>query len=262
MPRVSGTHEGKGIQAVLLALDILEYIAQNRAPVRITELSKRFNTTKSRVYRHLQTLIFGGYIVQDEESDRYRISARLMALGEEVGQNFDITAVARPAMDRLHARLEHSVALSVPEPDGIRIVAVVRGGFNAEIGVRPGSLLPYHASAQGKVSLAFGPESLRRNVAGQPLDQLTSHTLSTSAALDAELKKVKARGWATAGNEAIVGLNALAAPVFGAFGEFAGAVAIVDSVQYVGDEPDAAQVRHLLATAGQISANLGAREAS
>ncbi len=147
MPRVSGTHEGKGIQAVLLALDILEYIAQNRAPVRITELSKRFNTTKSRVYRHLQTLIFGGYIVQDEESDRYRISARLMVLGEEVGQNFDITTVARPAMDRLHARLEHSVALSVPEPDGIRIVAVVRGGFNAEIGVRPGSLLPYHASA-------------------------------------------------------------------------------------------------------------------
>ena len=262
MPRVSGSHHGEGIQAVLLALDILEYIAQNRAPVRITELSKRFNTTKSRIYRHLQTLIFGGYVIQDEEGERYRISARLMALGETVGQNFDIASVARPAMDKLHARLGHSVALSVPEKDGIRIVAVVRGGYNAEIGVRPGSLLPFHASAQGKVSLAFGPSKFRHNLSEKTLKKLTPHTAPTLAALDDEINAVKARGWATAGNQAIVGLNALAAPVFGAFAEFAGAVAIVDSIQYVGDNPSNEQIRQLLAAASQISANLGSREAS
>lgn len=262
MPRVSGSYKGEGIQAVLLALGILEYLAQNRVAARVTELANHFKTTKSRIYRHLQTLIEGGYVIQDEDDERYSISARLMVLGETVGQNFDVRVVARPVMDTLHARLGHSVALSIPERDGIRIVAVVRGGHNAEIGVRPGSLLPFHASAQGKVSLAFDTKNRARNALSAQLEELTPYTICNREKLDVAINAVKMRGWATAGNEAMVGLNALAAPIFGAMGNFAGAIAIVDSVQYIADEPTTEQIRQLVSAASQISGKLGSREAS
>ncbi len=262
MPRISGSHQGDGIQAVLLAFGILEFLAQQRGAVGVTDLSQHFGTTKSRVHRHLQTLMVGGYVTQDEESERYRVSARLMAMGEVVGQNFDLPAVARPAMDDLRARLGHSVAVSVPEKDGTRIVAVVRGGSNAEIGVRPGSLLPLHASAQGKLCLAYGSRDLRQKVISAKLERPTPHTITDGKALDAEISAVKARGWATAAEEAVVGLNALAAPVFGAFGECAGAIAIVDSIQFIAKKPNADQIRFVVAAAEQVSGALGAREAS
>lgn len=262
MPRVSGSYQGEGIKAVLLALGILEYLSQHRGAAGVTELAQQFDTTKSRVHRHLQTLIEGGYVIQDEETERYRVSARLMALGEAIGQNFDLPTVARPVMDTLHARLGHSVAVSIPEPEGIRIVSVLRGGWNAEVGVRPGSLLSYHATAQGKLCLAFGSQDLKRHILTMPIEKSTSYSISTMKAFEDAAAVAKARGWATAGNEAIVGLNALAAPIFGAFGDYAGAIAIVDSVEYVRDEPTAEQIREVISAAHQISGALGSREAS
>lgn len=262
MPKVSGSYSGDGIQAVHLALSVLEYLAQSRGAAGVTELAQRFETTKSRIYRHLKTLIEGGYVVQDEETDRYRVSARLMALGEVIGQNFDLPVAARPTIEELRARLGHSVAVSIPETEGMRIVAVVRGGSGAEIGVRPGSLLPFHASAQGKLFLAHGSSEQRRDILAGPLEPLTDYTITSAGKLEEAAVSAKSRGWATAGNEAIVGLNALAAPVFGAFGEFVGTIAIVDSIQYVTDSPTQSQVAAVLSAADQISGTLGARVAS
>lgn len=262
MPRVSGSYQGEGIQAVLLALGILEFLALNRGAAGVTELAQHFGTSKSRIHRHLQTLVSGGYVIQDEQTDRYRVSARLMMLGETIGENFDLPTVARPVMDDLRARLGHSVAISVPEPEGVRILAVTRGGSDAEIGVRPGSLLPIHASAQGKLFLAYGKREARDAALAGPLPAPTPHTIADRRQLETELQAVHGRGWATAANESIVGLNALAAPIFDAFGEFAGAIAIVDSVQFVGSEPSAEQLRHVLGAAQQISSALGVRAAS
>lgn len=262
MPRVTGNYQGEGIQAVLLALGILEFLSQNRSNAGVTELARHFDTSKSRIHRHLQTLMSGGYVIQDEESDRYRVSARLMALGETVGQNFDLASIARPVMEDLRAGLGHGVAVSVPEPDGMRIIAVVRGGSNAEIGVKRGSLMQYHASAQGKLSLAFGSANGAREVLTGPMDAVTPYSITDPDVLREEIGKVKDRGWATAGNQAMVGLNALAAPIFDAIGHFAGAISIVDATQFVPDMPSSKQIEQVVAASKRISGELGARLAS
>ena len=76
MPKVSGSYEGDGIQAVLLALGILDHFAKQRGALGITELARHFGTSKNRIHRHLQTLIEGGYVIRDAGGDRYRLSAR------------------------------------------------------------------------------------------------------------------------------------------------------------------------------------------
>ena len=50
-----------------------------------------------------------------------------------------------------------------------------------------------------------------------------------------------------------------AAPIFDALGNYVGAIALTDSVQYIPETPTTDQVRHLLAAAAKISANLGYR---
>ncbi len=259
MPLVSGERGAGGVQAVVLALNMLEHIAQQQRPVGVTELARAFGTTKSRIFRHLQTLVSAGYLVQDKETERYRASSRLTALGQTVSDGHDLSGAARPAMRELRDRFGHSVALSVVENDAVSIVATLPGNSNVEIGVKPGSSLSLHASAQGKVALAFGGDALMRRLMQNPLAASTPHTLIDALSLATAIHRIRELGWAAAPNEALIGLNAVAAPVLNALGQFAGSVAVVDSIQYIPETPSPALVEGVKAAARRISADLGYR---
>ena len=247
------------MQAVVLALHMLEFIAQSQRAVGVTELANAFGTTKSRIHRHLQTLVGAGYLTQEPETERYRVSARLMALGQAVSEGHELTTTARPAMRELRDNFGHSVALSLPEDDAMRIIATLPGTSNVEMGVKPGSLLALHSSAQGKVALAFGDPALMRHIMQAPLEQATPHTLTDPVDLAADIRDVRLKGWASACNEALVGLNAIAAPIFDALGQFVGCIAVVDSIQFIPPEPQPELIKGVVAAARRISADLGYR---
>jgi IclR family KDG regulon transcriptional repressor len=259
MPRISGAQRGSGVQAVVLALDTLEYIAQHQASVGVTELARAFGTTKSRMHRHLQTLMTAGYLIREPQTERYRVSARLVALGQAVSEGFEFARAARDVMRELRDKLGHAVVLSQTEDEGIRIVVLVPSKSSVEIAVKPGSVLPFHASAQGKIALAFDDPSLLEKVLSGELPMQTAYTISDAGRLKAEIDLTQKRGWAAGPNEAMIGLNALAAPVFDALGHYAGAIAIVDSIQFISENPSIEQVREITEAAAQISRNLGYR---
>ena len=256
MPRVSGT-TGEGVQAVVLALRILERLAQEGRPMGVTALATALETTKSRIWRHLQTLVQQGYIVQSGETERYRIGARLVALGRAAGDSLDLVNAAYRAIRDLRDSLGHFSVISQVEAEGVRILSTVSGKSAIEIGVKQGSLLPFHSSAQGKIALAFGDESLRATVLNTRLEKNTPQTIVAPGALRREIEHVRRQGWAMAPNEAVIGLNALASPVFDANGSLVGAVAIVDSVQFITGEPTSEQVERTHVAGRRISASLG-----
>jgi DNA-binding IclR family transcriptional regulator len=260
MPRITGKADIRGVQAVMFALNILEYLAGRGTAVGVTELAQHFATTKSRMHRHLRTLTAAGYIVQDADTERYRTSTRLIALGRAVSGGFDLTIAARDALRELRDALGQSVALSRFEQDGVSIVATLAGVSAVEIGVKPGSVLQYHASAQGKIMLAYADEAQRTRLLCAPLPALTPATITDPRRLRRELQQIRSRGWAVAPNETVIGLNALAAPILDAAGASIGAVAIVDSVQFVPPVPSARQIEGVIAAARRISANLGYRD--
>jgi IclR family KDG regulon transcriptional repressor len=248
-----------GIQAVEFALHILEYAAQSQASVGVSDLARAFSTTKSRIHRHLQTLVQAGYLVRDVDTERYSVSARLMALGQAVSENFELAAIGRPIARELRDQLGHAVVISQPERDGVRIIAMMPSRNNIEIAVKPGSLLQYHSSAQGKVTLAFGDQLLLEQLIERGLDMTTPYTVTDPARLRAEIHDVRNQRWAVAPNEAMIGLNALSAPLFDALGSFVGAIALTDSVQFIPATPTAAQVDGLLKAAVRISESMGYR---
>lgn len=249
----------EGIQAVILTLRIIEYVAEGRRPVGVTALAQALDTTKSRIFRHLQTLVLHGYLVQDPETERYRIGPRMVGLGRRVSDDLDLVEVAMPILRDLRDALGHHTVVSELEESGLRVLATVPGRSSVEIMVRRGSLLPFHAAAQGKAALAFAPDDLLRRVLRSRLEMLTPHTIVGAAALEQELIRIRACGWATAYNESLVGLNALAAPVFDAAGCVVAAVGIVDSIQFIAAIPSNDQLREIVKAAQRISALLGYR---
>jgi IclR family KDG regulon transcriptional repressor len=256
MPKISGPAQ-PGVQAAILMLRMIEFLSETKRPVGVTALAQALGSTKSRVYRHLQTLLQQGYVSQSAESEKYEIGARLLTLARHINASFDVAGFVSPALQELRDSLGHFAVYSQVENAGMRVLATVSGTSQIEIGVKQGSLLPFHASAQGKLALAFGGDEIRRRTLGAKLEKFTPRTIVKPTALDREVELIRRRGWSVAPDEVAVGLNALAAPVLDATGRLVGAVGIVDLTQFIPPEPSKDQVRQTLAIAGRVSKMLG-----
>src|SRR5271168_594770 len=135
MARISGA-TGDGIQAVVLALRLLERLVEEGRPMGVTALAAALGTTKSRIWRHLQTLVQQGYIVQSDDTERYRVGARLVMLGHAVGNSLDIVSVGYRAIRDLRDSLGHFAVISQVEADGVRVLSTIPGKSPIEIGVK------------------------------------------------------------------------------------------------------------------------------
>lgn len=254
--------EAGGVRAVVLTLRLLEFLAHSDGARGVTEIAKALGTTKARTYRHLRTLAKQGYVVQDEETEKYQVGIGLWLVGRAAAEQFNFLAATRRVMRPLRDQLGHTVTISVLQPDGMLVSDMLRASSPFEIGTKPGSLFPFHASAQGKLALAFGSPELRERVLAGPLEALTARTTTDPKALERELDAARARGWAVAPGQIIRGVNALGAPIFDHQGRLVGTIAIVDSVQYIGADPTREQIAAVVGAAREASTTLGFKAAA
>jgi DNA-binding IclR family transcriptional regulator len=246
-------------ETVDLSLRLLEHLVGSREPVGVSELARAFATSKTKIYRHIQTLLRHGFVRQDGATRRYEAGIKLFTLGERLRERFGIVAAARDEMTRLRDRTGQAVTLGTLVDDQIVILELFHGAAIVDFGTRPGTILELHASAYGKVALAFGPAGLLERCLARPRKAWTPHTLCSRAALERAVAEVRRRGWATAANEAIVGVNGLVAPIFDHRGDYAGAIAIAGSVQQIPATPTPAQIAAVTGAAANISKKLGWR---
>lgn len=256
MPKIS-SEKTEGIQSVVLALSILEALGKARSHLGVTALAEALGTTKSRIHRHLQTLVQQGYIVQSPMTERYRLGSRLIELGNAATHASDIASVAAQPMRKLRDASEQAVILGQIEDDGIRILTTLGGKMPVEVGVRPGSVLGFSTSAQGKMALSFMPEPNRTRILAKPLQAETSYSITDLDVLNQHLDDIRTRGWADAPNEAAVGLNALSFPLLGPSGELVGSLAIVSLTQFIGSPPSQKQIKAVGTAAQEISNAMG-----
>lgn len=246
-----------GTETVDLSLRLLEFLAHSTAAVGLSDLARQFDASKATLHRHLQTLAHHGYVRQEAETLRYTAGIKLFILGEKLRERFDVLAIARPEMTRLRDETGHAVTLSALVDEQVVVLELIQGPSFVNFGTQPGTVLPLHASAHGKVALAFGPEDLLARCLSKPLKVWTPHTVCTRSALERAVAQVRSRGWATSPNQVLEGVNGLAAPIFSHSGRYAGAIAVAGAVQTVPGSPSAELVKAVRRAAAQISRHLG-----
>ena len=240
-----------------LALRILDHLAEQASPVALTAIAQTFSASKSTVYRHLSALARHGFVRRDVSTGRYAIGVKLMVLGETSRGNFEIVTVARDALLKLRDSTGQAVSLCTLLDDDLVVLDLMHGRSVVEFTTRPGTRLALHASAHGKIWLAFGPEALIKRVLSGPRPAWTSHTLTDAKTIASEVQAVRKRGWSTAPNQAVMGVNTLAAPVFDHRGVLVGSIAIVGSTQVIAPKPVPGQLGAVLEAARSVSRDLG-----
>jgi DNA-binding IclR family transcriptional regulator len=248
------------INAVLTTLSIIEALADYGTPVGVSELAGRVGENKPRTYRHLRTLLDREYVTQDSKSGKYSLTLKLFHIGQAVASDTTFLNVASDVMAELRERTGQTVTIGQVEEQGVRILNILRHRSAIEIVTPPGTLFDFHASAQGKIALAFGPRQLAKTVLERSLRPYTDNTCTTPAALRADIDTAFRNGWAVAPEETLMGINALAAPVFAADGLLAGTISIVASIQHLPAQPETHLLSAVIDAAATISDRLGYRK--
>ena len=220
------------------------------------ELARRTGINPSTVSRLLSTLVAGGYVEHLPDSGRYRLGPHLIRLANHMMSSLDLRTLARPHLVALEEATGETATLSIAgEREAVTVDFVASRQSVASV-ARVGRPSVAHATATGKVMLAFGETPMP---AGD-LGQFTDRTLADGKALRREIEQVRAQGWAQAVKEREVDLNAVAAPVYGASGTLAAILGVQGPASRFGRKRREAALAPLLERARALSAALGYNE--
>jgi IclR family acetate operon transcriptional repressor len=248
---------GLGTGTLDLALQILEFLAYQSQPCALGAIAKNFAASKATVYRHLQALLRRGFVHQDTASARYEVGIKLVVLGEAARGRFDLVRASRDELIALRDATQQAVTICGMVQGGLVVLELIQGQTVVEFGTRPGTRLALEISAHGKIWMAFGPNGLlEKTLAGA---RAVGARRPNATALMREIERVRKRGWATAPNQIIGGVNALAAPVLDHAACLAGSVAIVGATELIHAEPNRKQIEAVIGAAKRISTALGWR---
>lgn len=249
MPR-TGQPSQTRIASTQRSAAILDLLAEH-GPLRTNEIARRIGVAASTVSRQLGTLA-AARLVERDAGGEYRLGLRLVELANAVLARLDVRAVARPHLEQLVAEVGETATLSVAgDPDAVTIDVVTPARDVQEV-TQLGRPSVAHATAAGKVMVAF---TGRRPEA--PLTGYTERTITDPDVLEAELERIRARGWADAFEERELGLNAIAAPVWSSAREPAAIVALHGPVGRFGRAAARRTVPLLLERTSAISRGLG-----
>jgi IclR family acetate operon transcriptional repressor len=241
-----------GTQAVDRAARLLSEVVHSADPMTFTGLSAATGLAKSTTSRLLLALERNGLVRRDDHG-RFLPGEMFVSFAWRGGAEAGLVAVAQPFLERLGKATGETINLGVASGGLVEQIAQVDSTYLIGGTNWVGMSVPLHCAALGKVLLAYGGADLPRG----RLERRTEHTLTSRAAIGADLATVRERGYAVTAGELEPGLVAVAAPVF----RDGGAVVAALSVSAPASRLPAAAIpraaARCLAAARALSAVLG-----
>jgi DNA-binding IclR family transcriptional regulator len=248
------------LQSVDRAIAILKSFSLDQPERGVSELSREMGLHKSIVSRLLKTLEQGGLVFRDPETERYRLSVNLIALAAQVVSSLEVRELARPWLHQLAEACQETVNLSVLEAGQI---VNIEQSLPQRREVRSfgwvGQSMAPHATAAGKVLLAYLPPAELDGILAKGLTRLTRQTLTNPKALQRELARVRQQGYGVANEELETGLNAVATPIWDHRGQVIASINIAGPAYRVTPETFPQLAAQLKEVTDKISGQLGYR---
>lgn len=223
------------IKSVEKALRLLEILSLAEEPMRLRDIARQAEITRSNALRLLQSMRDLGYVRQVENSTRYELTLKTFEIGARKMASDSLVTAAHPILLQLAETVPHNVLLSVRE--GLSSVVVDR--IESRSFVRTfaylGARAPLHAVSGGKVLLAFAPEEVIAEVS-RNLEGFTANTITNPEKLAQELSSVRTRGYATTSKELNDVVQGISVPVRSRYGDVAAALSVSGPHQTVGAE--------------------------
>lgn len=242
--------------SVARAIALLDALAESDAGLGVNELARRIGVNASTASRLLGTLQ-DAQLVQRSAGGPYRLGLRLVALSDRMLAQLDLRELARPWLTWLVEETGETATLSLPGGGEAITVDFVPSPASVASMARLGRPSVSHATAAGKVMLAFGDPGRRLPTTGSALPVYTERTITDPELLTRELNGVRERGVAEAVGEREPDLNALAAPVLGRGGDLVAILGLQGPAARLSAGKRRSLQRPLRRAASELSRSLG-----
>jgi DNA-binding IclR family transcriptional regulator len=199
-----------GARAIDRAAQLLVRVVESSEPETVTELAETTGLPKSTASRLVAALERQGLVQRDGGRGSVRPGPVLVSFARRRLPDADLVGLSGPALDRLAEATGETVNLAVATTRGVEQLAQRDSRHFLGSTNWIGRTVPYHASAVGKVFLAYGTAR-----APERLERLAPRTIVDREELERALGETLARGYATAVEELEPGLWAVAAPIHG-----------------------------------------------
>ncbi|MFI5783407.1 IclR family transcriptional regulator [Nocardia sp. NPDC051570] len=250
------------IQSIERAAAVLRLLARGSGPLGVGDIAAALGLAKPTAHGILRTLTGVGFVEQDSVSGKYGLGAAVLHLGAAYLDANELRSRAINWADALAARTGEAVRIAARVDDRIVVIHHVFRPDNSAQALEVGELLPPHATALGKVLLAYDAD-LATMVRARELPALTRRTIVDRVALGRELAGVRQAGFARDAGEFTPGAAGIAAPIRARGGLVVGAIGITGALDALCDtqlRPRPSLIAYVRDTAAAVSRDLGAAQ--
>ncbi len=212
------------VRAVERALQIMGCFDDEHPERGISDIAQAVGLHKATAHRIVTTLVNYGYLERIEDGQKYRLGLELPNLGYKVIRRMDLRREALPFMKQFVEEWDETCDLSIFDQGKAFYIEVLRGNRALTISAAVGQRLSAHATASGKVFLAFLPADQVAAVLREPLETYTKNTVTSPDDLRKQLEKIRQQGYAVDFEEFEEGVCAVAAPILNRNGNVVAAI--------------------------------------
>lgn len=217
---------GKGASVTARAFAILSAFEGARPQLSLSDIARRADLPVSTAHRLVAELVDWGAL--ERTQNRYVIGHRLWKLGLLAPVRRDIAEVAAPHMQDVLFVTHNVVNLFVLQDGRALLLERISGTRVGAPFRNVGDLLPLHASAAGKVLVAYSAQqSSLMSSATANLTSLTPHTITSPESFKTEIQAVYRNGYAVSQQEAGLQNFAIAVPILDHNGNAVAALGVV-----------------------------------
>lgn len=242
--------------ALTRSLDLLTTVAGADRPPTVADLSQRLALPKPTAHRLCQRLVADGYLAREPGGRTFAPGPKLLALALDALRS-GVGSERRAVLESLVHEIGETCNFTALVGAEVVYLERVEARWPLRMQLEPGSRVPLHCTASGKMFLAaMSPRLRARTLDALDLAPHTPSTITDRAALEAELARIAAQGFSEDREEFLLGLIAVSAPVIDRRGRTVAAVAChAPSARF---DLDAARARLplLRAAAARLAATL------
>lgn len=246
------------INSVVRTLNFLEYLGE-KGEVSVSECSSHFNINKSTAHRFLASMKYVGFVDQNPENQKYKLSLKVFEIGNKVIENLNFREVAKPIMHELGDKTGETINLGIIDNYDVVYIEKVLSKNALRLDSPIGGRDPVHSTALGKAIIAFKSlEYIEEYIKIKGLTEFTKNTITNVEKFYTELKSIREKGYAIDAEETMIGLQCVSAPIFNIENKVVASISISSPKQRLDKDILTSYIELVKEAARRISKQLGA----
>ena len=192
---------------------VIDLLARTKGRMSQTEIASATGFNKSSTHRILSILIGQNLVHYDERDRSYTTGTQLISWAKAAWEKMDLSLITDQDLIELSEQTDMNVALSVRTEHTVTFIRT-RIPHPYRLAVKTGGQSEMHNTAAGKVFLTHMTDEERTSFfQSAELEKFTETTLTSRAALEADMAQIRTRGFAISDREEFYQVVGIAAPI-------------------------------------------------